>query len=658
MGSTVARRNIGHIVAGALCCGAAALPLSQYSLLTITWVGSVAIMLLGFNLVFGVSGQMVFSHSFFWAIGAYSSSVLLVRGWPFEAAIVVAVVVSMVLAWLFANILVQLEGFFLAIASFILPLIVPELAQLTVNYSGGSPGLDNIPLPTGSTHWYLALVLVVTVASLWIGRNLIDSPLGRSWRTIGTNEMVAQSVGIRPSRKKLSSFIASAFFAGLSGAFFAPIFGIISPGAFDLTAMLSILVGSVIGGAISPMGAVVGALLIVEVPQLLSGFAQNSALIYGLILLVALRLVPRGVAGGVNDLIYRYLILPAQGAQTKTAQSSRFSGLVRGLTSLATPPTPKVENFDLANHAYVPATERSGAGPAILECVGVSVRYGGVLAVDDISFTLAEGEFKAIIGPNGAGKSTLFNVFGGFAPIESGSILIDGEDVTYRPPDVRASFGVSRTFQETQAIGDLTAEESVLIGGHIEAQSHSVRQSIELLLNLPGHTRRERTRRQRAEELLELVGLGGLGSRRVADFPYGNQKLLQLARAMAARPRFLLLDEPAAGLSEVDCAELGKVLTRLRNLGIGILLVEHNVPFVISMCEHVMVMDHGKQIAQGTGAEILASPAVQVAYLGNSAASESTGGVESSTAGTNGRVGHEADVDPTAEGEELRNPIR
>lgn len=618
----IARRNLVHVVLGLVCIGIAALPVSKYSLLTLTWVSAVAIMLLGFNIVFGVSGQMVFSHSFFWAAGAYMSSVLLVRGWPFIAAIAVSLVVSVVAAWLFANVLVQLEGFFLAIASFILPLIVPDLAQLTVKYSGGSSGLSNIPLPTGSTHVYLAIVMLVAVACLWLGRNLIDSPVGRSWRTTGINEMVAQSVGIRPSRKKLSSFIASAFFAALSGALFAPIFGIISPGDFDLTAMLSILVGSVLGGATAPAGAVVGAVLIVEVPQLLSGFARNAALIYGLILLVALRIIPRGVIGTLNDLIYHYLVLPAQRSRAEQERGPKwFAGLVRFLTVLADPPTPGVRHeLDLSNHMYGGESGSQDARQAVLACQGVTVRYGGVTAVDNISLTLAQGEFKAIIGPNGAGKSTLFNAFGGYAPIVSGAISVEGDDVTYRPPDVRASLGVARTFQETQQFGDLTAEESILIGGHVHAQSRSIWQSIQLLFNLPSNARRETARHQRAQELLELVGLGGLGSRRVADFPYGNQKLLQLARAMAVRPRFLLLDEPAAGLSEVDCAELGQVLNRLRSLGIGILLVEHNVPFVISMCDEIVVMDHGKQIAHGNGAEILASPAVQEAYLGSPAA--------------------------------------
>ena len=132
-------------------------------------------------------------------------------------------------------------------------------------------------------------------------------------------------------------------------------------------------------------------------------------------------------------------------------------------------------------------------GPAVIECANVSVRYGGVLAVDDVSFSLAEGDFKAIIGPNGAGKSTLFNAFGGFAPIASGAVLIDGVDVTYRPPDVRASLGVARTFQETQDFGDLTAEESILIGGHVEARSHSLWQSVEVLFDLPAHARRARS---------------------------------------------------------------------------------------------------------------------------------------------------------------------
>jgi ABC-type branched-subunit amino acid transport system ATPase component/ABC-type branched-subunit amino acid transport system permease subunit len=570
------------------------LGMSAYNQETIAWVAADAIMLAGFNIIFGVAGQMVFSHSFFFGVGAYMTAILAIHGWPFGIAAAAGVGACVVSSWVFSSGLVNLSGFYLAIASFVLPLVFDSLAQLTGSVSGGADGLGGIPMPFGSNSSYLVMALVITVCALWVAHNIITGAVGRTWRTLGINEQVAQSVGVNVARQKLWAFLLSSGFAGLAGAMFAPIFGFISPTSFDLNAMLSILVGAVVGGALGVPGAVVGALLIVEVPQLLDGFSTNSALIYGVILLVALRLIPRGMVGTVQDLYYRWVTLP------RTARSES------GQTSVDAPS---------ASLLQWEAGHRGGStGP--IRFAGVTVRYSGVAAASDVTFDVQPGEFVGLIGPNGAGKSTLFNAISGFVRPSAGQVWLGDQCLTFMKPSDRSGLGIARTFQEKQDFGDLTALESVLIGSYLTFR----RRSAFSALALPRYTSRERAARHEAMEVLRLVGLADEADRRVADFPYGDQKLLQIARALVTSPRFLLLDEPTAGLNPAEIDKVGQVLAALRDMGLGMLLVEHNVPFVTGMCGRIVVMDHGSVIATGTGSEILASPAVQEAYLGRRAA--------------------------------------
>jgi ABC-type branched-subunit amino acid transport system ATPase component/ABC-type branched-subunit amino acid transport system permease subunit len=576
---------------------------------TLAWVAVTAVMLFGFNLIFGVTGQMVFSHSFFWGVGAYISGVLTaVYHWQLLPALLVAVAGCAASSWLFAGLLVGLRGFALAIASFVLPLTLPKLVNVAQGYTGGINGLTGIPLPVGSMQTYLVICVVVMVAGLWLTQNLVRGRYGRAWRLVGYNDTMASSLGISPQREKVVVFVCSSSIAAVSGALFGPIFAFIAPDSFDLNAMLGILVGSVVGGAGTMIGGVLGALLVVEVPQLLTGYAENAALIYAVILLVVLRVLPKGLAGTAIDVAYRYGI-------------ARAGDLLSRLRRRVPMRTPALVESTAPSISFAPT---ESGDRAALVCEGVRVQFDSLVAVQDMSFSLAPGEFTGLIGPNGAGKSTLFNVVSGFVAPTRGSVRLGDVELTGMPVPGRAALGIARTFQETQPVGDFTARESIAVGAHIHARYGYVG----AMLDLPRSRRVEREVAAYADDLLHSVGVGGAASRRVGDFPYGDQKLVQVARALAMRPRFLLLDEPAAGLNPDEVDRLGSLLDRVCAEGVGILLVEHNVPFVLDHCNSIIVMHHGVQIAEGTRDRILASDAVREAYLGAShPAPQAAGGI-------------------------------
>jgi ABC-type branched-subunit amino acid transport system ATPase component len=478
----------------------------------------------------------------------------------------------------------------------VLPLTLPKLTDLTQSYTGGVNGLTGIPRPVDSMQTYLVICVVVMVAGLWLTQNLVRGRYGRAWRLVGYNDTMASSLGINPQREKVVVFVCSSAIAAVSGALFGPIFAFIAPNSFDLNAMLGILVGSVVGGAGTMIGGILGALLVVEVPQLLTGYAENAALIYAIILLVVLRVLPKGIAGTAVDVAYHYGI-------------ARFGDVLRRVRGRPTEVAAPVLAATASSASFAP--QQNGSNAALV-CEDVRVHFGSLAAVQDMSFSLAPGEFKGLIGPNGAGKSTLFNVVSGFVAPTRGTVRLGDRDVTGMAVPQRAALGIARTFQETQPVGDFTARESVAVGAHIHARYGY----LGAMLDLPRSRRVEREVAEYADSLLQSVGVGGAASHRVGDFPYGDQKLVQVARALAMRPRFLLLDEPAAGLNPDEVDRLGELLDRVRRQGVGVLLVEHNVPFVLDHCDSIVVMHHGVKIAEGASDSILASDAVREAYLG------------------------------------------
>ncbi len=593
-------------VSGVLVAAVEIIQPDDFQTQTLSWVAVTAVMLFGFNLIFGVTGQMVFSHSFFWGVGAYISGVLTaVYHWSLLPALLVAVLGCAAMSWVFAGLLVGLRGFALAIASFVLPLTLPKMTDLAQNWTGGVNGLTGIPRPVESTQTYLVICLVVMMAGLWLTQNLVRGRFGRAWRLVGYNDTMASSLGINPQREKVVVFVCSSAIAAVSGALFGPIFAFIAPDSFDLNAMLSILVGSVVGGAGTMIGGVLGALLVVEVPQLLTGYAENAALIYAVILLFVLRVLPKGLAGTAVDVAYRHGV--ARFSDLVAVARARV-GARRGESPVSQPAAPVVGGTAPAV-SFAPTQNGSNAP---LVCEGVRVQFGSLVAVQDMSFTLESGAFLGLIGPNGAGKSTLFNVVSGFVAPTRGTVRLGDVDLTGMPVPRRAALGIARTFQETQPVGDFTARDSIAVGAHIHARYGY----LGAMLDLPHSRRAEREIGAYADDLLASVGVGGAPSRRVGDFPYGDQKLVQVARALAMRPRFLLLDEPAAGLNPDEVDRLGALLDRVCKQGVGILLVEHNVPFVLDHCASIIVMHHGVTIAEGARDRILASDAVREAYLG------------------------------------------
>ncbi len=254
----------------------------------------------------------------------------------------------------------------------------------------------------------------------------------------------------------------------------------------------------------------------------------------------------------------------------------------------------------------------------ILAAENLGIDFGGVRAVDDVSFAVEPGEIFAIIGPNGAGKTTLFNLISGLYTPLRGKVRLGGEDVTHVPAHKLAALGLSRTFQNLQVFFRMSAVENVMVGRHL----HENRNVLAHLLRLPSVVRQNRETRQRAEELLAMVGLSKLGARSAGELPYGALKRLEIARALAAEPRVLLLDEPAAGCNAVETAEVDAVIQKIAQQGIAVVLVEHDMKLVMKISSRIHVLDQGRTLAQGTAEEVRSNPAVVAAYLGAHAGQE------------------------------------
>ncbi len=268
---------------------------------------------------------------------------------------------------------------------------------------------------------------------------------------------------------------------------------------------------------------------------------------------------------------------------------------------------------------------------SILRAENLGIGFGGVRAVDNVSFSVEAGEIFAIIGPNGAGKTTLFNLISGLYQAQSGSVHLNGEDVTRLQAHELAARGLSRTFQNLQIFFRMTALDNVMVGCHL----HENRNVLAHLLRLPSVIAQNRRTRLRAEELLALVGLGSMATRPAGELPYGALKRLEIARALAARPKVLLLDEPAAGCNAVETAEVDSVIQTIASRGVTVVLVEHDMRLVMKISSRIHVLDQGRTLAEGTAAEVRANPSVIAAYLGAQATAEVTsgGGREDADAG-------------------------
>ena len=541
---------------------------------------------IGLNLLLGLSGQISLGQAGFFAVAAYATALLAQRaGWPLVLTIPAAVVVAGLVGWLIGLIALRARTHYLAMVTLAFGFIVAIVAQRWIPVTGGSMGLTGLPqLNWGDVRdgprnylWTIAgLLLAVQIVNDFV----MQSHAGRVLRTVAGGDSLAMTLGIDASAWRVRTFVASAMLGGLSGALFAHQLGYVSSDAVTLDRSLALLIVVVVGGLGHAYGPLLGAIFLVLLNQAIADLYQYAGYLSGALLLAVMVLFPHGLST-----LFRW-------------RSKRSRPPVGGAA-------PAVGVGSVARPMSVAAPSRP-----VLGLVAVTKSYAGVKAVQEVSLTVRAATVHALIGPNGAGKSTLINVIGGLYRPDAGAIRFEGEDITALAAYQRARRGLARTFQNLQLVDALTVIENVMLA--LPARHHALKAFGCWLLGRP----HDADERDEAQRLLDRFGIAGYADALPAELSYGHRKLAELARALAQRPKLMLLDEPVAGLNEEESLRIAQAVSQLREAGIAILLVEHDMPFVMSLADEITVLDYGRVIASGSPAAVRRDPAVIEAYLG------------------------------------------
>jgi branched-chain amino acid transport system permease protein len=591
-GESLATRALPFIAA-AVCIVILPAALPGFYVILAGYVGLATLVALGLVLLTGISGQTSFGQASFVGIAAYATTVLTKFYLaPPLAGLAVGLAVTGAVAWLLGLVTARLSGHFLALVSvawgisfFSLFGTIPALHGF--NGIGNIPPLTLGPLSAASPRVNLAVIWAVTTAALAMAAFLLDSRTGRAIRTLNGARIMGESVGIDTVRLSRTVFVIAALYAGLAGFLFAHFQRFVSPTPFSLGASIDYLFMVIIGGAGSLWGAPLGAAVVVLlrdqfndwIPRLTGQAGNFEALVFALVVIVLLQRAPDG-------------ILPL---------------LARRLSRK---PASAVVAPDDEPDAPLPAASTISRGEELLALDTVCRNFGGLAANRDVSFNVHAGEIVALIGPNGAGKTTLFNLVSGVLRPTSGHIRLFGAPAGHLPPRQVAALGLARTFQHVKLLPGRSVLENVALGAHLSGRAGLLRAMLRLDRAEEAHLLDD------ARSQATRTGLGAVLGMPAGDLPLGQQRLVEIARALCLRPRLLLLDEPAAGLRLAEKQRLAVLLRQLRAEGMGVLLVEHDMDFVMQLADRVVVMDFGQKIAEGPPERVQSDPAVMEAYLG------------------------------------------
>ncbi|MFB4309509.1 ATP-binding cassette domain-containing protein [Actinomadura sp. GTD37] len=561
-----------------------------------------ALLAIGMGLAMGIAGQINLAQIAFFGVSAYATAILTTHsGLGFWAAAALAMAASAVIGLLVGIPALRMQSHYLGIVTLGLALGFINWAT-NAEIAGGAEGISAIPVPPmfgidlSSEYLYYYLEVVVFALALGFGVFVVRTGLGRRMMAMRDDPLAAGSVGAEIPLLRMTAFMLSSVFGGLAGVLYAGLIRYVAPDTFSIANMFLLLAMVVIGGRQSLVGCVVGAVGLTLIREQLVGYPTYAQLGFGTVVVLMVVFAPTGLAG-----------VPAR---IKAVLDRRLG---RSADRAALRPFRPYEPAEPAEPAE-PGAEPT-AGTPMLEVREIAKHFRGLKALKDVSLTVERGEIRGIVGPNGSGKTTLFNVISGFYRASGGKVLLDGRVVSGARPYRLSMLGVARTFQNLRLFGELTVRDNLLV-----ALDRTRTYAIWRYLLWPvGIWRHEHRLHRQVEDLLERFGLAEFAGAAPGALPYGIQRRIEIARAMAGSPRLLLLDEPAAGLNGEEVRQLSEIVRSIRGSGVTIVLIEHNMGLVMSLCERVTVLAGGTVIAEGTPAEVAGDHAVIEAYLGDSA---------------------------------------
>jgi len=587
-----------------------------------------ALVALGLNVVVGQAGLLDLGYVGFFAVGSYVAAL-----WtstdsayihiPYLWTLPLAMVVTVFFGVMLGIPTLRLRGDYLAIVTLGFGEIIRLLATL-IPALKGQVGFQNVGAPPGTdaagreifnnsagTPWYWFTVTII-IAVLLLLTNLERSRVGRAWIAIREDEDAAEIMGVPTFRFKIWAFAIGAALGGLSGAVFAGQVGFVNNQKFDVQTSILFLAAVVLGGSGNKYGAVVGGALVSYIPLRFTAVADYKYLIFGAALVIMMIFRPQGLLGSRSQLLAN--------ARNIGETARRLVGAAPVIEVEDDRPDapPPVEDAVTEEVAEIVAPDRpleTAVGENLAEIKDLSVTFGGLTALDHVSFSIRRGEILGLIGPNGAGKTTCFNAMTGVYAPSSGDVTLDGTSVIGRAQHSITRLGVARTFQNIRLFGEMTALENVVVG--LDARHRTGAWGA--LFRSPRHRREERDSIERGLALLGFVGIADRAEVLARNLPYGYQRRLEIARALATEPKLLCLDEPAAGFNPAEKDELMALIRTIRDDGYTILLIEHDMRLVMGVTDRIVVLEFGKKIAEGAPAEIRNNPAVIAAYLGEEA---------------------------------------